>query len=226
MHVIWTYYWWIAFVAGLGAGMMEAIFAVTPSETIKLVDILIDLPNDTLWPLFRRTKLIDDAKSPNPKYRGLIHGTVSIVREEGITGIYRGLFPVVRSVSPSSRLRIPINNRSAVPRWCGKVHFRNISQQILCSRLRRWLHIFFLCRILVGANSAVRFTTYTTLKQFVQGTAGPGQSLSSIYTFGIGAVAGLVTVYTTMPLECVPFLHIAQFASHSLYWLSNWHIVA
>ena len=42
-----------------------------------------------------RTKLIDDAKRPDPRYRGLVHGTVSIVREEGIGGIYRGLFPVV-----------------------------------------------------------------------------------------------------------------------------------
>jgi hypothetical protein len=61
-----------------------------------------------------------------------------------------------------------------------------------------------------GANSAVRFTTYSTLKQFVQGTARPGQTLPSTITFGIGAIAGLVTVYTTMPLESVlpPFLHV------------------
>lgn len=56
-----------------------------------------------------------------------------------------------------------------------------------------------------GANSAVRFTTYSTLKQFVQGTARPGQTLPSTITFGIGAIAGLVTVYTTMPLEYVLF---------------------
>ncbi|KAG5649970.1 hypothetical protein H0H81_001278 [Sphagnurus paluster] len=119
-------------LAGLGAGMTEAIFAVTPSETIK-------------------TKLIDDAKRPNPQYRGLIHGTGAIIRQEGISGIYRGLFPVM---------------------------------------MRQ------------GANSAVRFTTYTTLKQFVQGTARPGQTLPSTITFAIGGIAGLVTVYTTMPLEC------------------------
>ncbi|KXN90408.1 hypothetical protein AN958_04277 [Leucoagaricus sp. SymC.cos] len=120
-------------LAGLGAGMMEAIFAVTPSETIK-------------------TKLIDDAKRPNPQYRGLVHGTMSIVKQEGIFGIYRGLFPVM---------------------------------------MRQ------------GANSAVRFTTYSTLKQFVQGTARPGQPLPSAITFGIGAIAGLVTVYTTMPLDVI-----------------------
>ncbi|KAF8647564.1 hypothetical protein AX16_006621 [Volvariella volvacea WC 439] len=120
-------------LAGLGAGMMEAIFAVTPSETIK-------------------TKLIDDAKRPNPQYRGLIHGTVQIVKAEGLFGIYRGLFPVM---------------------------------------MRQ------------GANSAVRFTTYTTLKQLVQGTSRPGQPLPSAITFGIGAIAGLVTVYTTMPLDVI-----------------------
>jgi len=120
-------------LAGLGAGMMEAIFAVTPSETIK-------------------TKLIDDAKRQNPQYRGLLHGTVSIVKQEGLFGVYRGLFPVM---------------------------------------MRQ------------GANSAVRFTTYTTLKQFVQGNARPGQPIPSSITFCIGAIAGLVTVYTTMPLDVI-----------------------
>ncbi|KAL4063359.1 mitochondrial carrier domain-containing protein [Scleroderma yunnanense] len=120
-------------LAGLGAGMMEAIIAVTPSETIK-------------------TKLIDDAKRPNPQYRGLVHGTMSIVREEGFSGVYRGLFPVM---------------------------------------MRQ------------GANSAVRFTTYTTLKQFVQGTARPGQQLPTGITFGIGAIAGLVTVLVTQPLDVI-----------------------
>jgi solute carrier family 25 citrate transporter 1 len=120
-------------LAGLGAGVMEAVFAVTPSETIK-------------------TKLIDDAKRPNPQYRGLVHGTVSIVKQEGLSGIYRGLFPVM---------------------------------------MRQ------------GANSAVRFTTYATLKQFVQGTMRPGQQLPSTFTFAIGSIAGLVTVYTTMPLDVI-----------------------
>ncbi|KAL1746629.1 mitochondrial carrier domain-containing protein [Schizophyllum fasciatum] len=120
-------------LAGLGAGMAEAVLAVTPSETIK-------------------TKLIDDAKRARPQYRGLAHGTLAIVRAEGLRGVYRGLVPVM-------------------------------ARQ--------------------GANSAVRFTTYTTLKQFVQSTARPGQQLPSTITFGIGAVAGLVTVYSTMPLDVI-----------------------
>ena len=54
-----------------------------------------------------------------------------------------------------------------------------------------------------GANSAVRFTPYPTLKQFVQGNTRPGQTLPASITFAIGGAAGLVTVYATMPLECV-----------------------
>jgi len=113
--------------------MTEAVLAVTPSETIK-------------------TKLIDDSKRPQPRFKGLVDGTLTIVREEGLRGVYRGLFPVI---------------------------------------LRQ------------GANSAVRFTSYSTLKQFVQGNARPGQKLSSSLTFAIGGVAGLITVYTTMPLDVV-----------------------
>ena len=56
-----------------------------------------------------------------------------------------------------------------------------------------------------GANSAVRFTTYTTLKQSVQSRTRAGQTLPGSVTFAMGAIAGLVTVYTTMPLECVNF---------------------
>ena len=87
-------------LAGLGAGMMEAVFAVTPSETIKCVYLIVlRLHAHNVRHESHRTKLIDDAKSSNPRFRGLIHGTGCIVREEGLRGVYRGLFPVVRYLS-------------------------------------------------------------------------------------------------------------------------------
>lgn len=52
-----------------------------------------------------------------------------------------------------------------------------------------------------SANSAVRFTTYSSLKALVSGEAKPGVPLPSGITFMIGGAAGLVTVYATMPLE-------------------------
>lgn len=42
-----------------------------------------------------RTKLIEDSRRPQPRYRGLIHGSAQIIRDEGLGGIYRGLLPVV-----------------------------------------------------------------------------------------------------------------------------------
>ena len=37
--------------------------------------------------------------------------------------------------------------------------------------------------------------------QIYQGAIRGGQELPSVVTFGIGGIAGLVTVYTTMPFE-------------------------
>lgn len=39
--------------------------------------------------------MIHDQNLPNPKYRGMVHGITTIVRTEGASGLYRGLFPVL-----------------------------------------------------------------------------------------------------------------------------------
>ncbi|GFZ50349.1 Tricarboxylate transport protein [Saitozyma sp. JCM 24511] len=119
-------------LAGLCAGVIEAIVAVTPSETIK-------------------TKLIQDASSPSPMYTSTLNGTIAICRTEGLGGIYRGLAPTIMKQA---------------------------------------------------ANSAVRFGSYSTLQQFTLNTLKPASGkLSSSITFAVGATAGLITVYTTMPLD-------------------------
>lgn len=61
-------------LAGMGAGIAEAIFAVTPMETVK-------------------TKMIHDVNQPVRKYKGLAHGVATMLREEGLGGIYKGLVP-------------------------------------------------------------------------------------------------------------------------------------
>ncbi|KAJ1558763.1 hypothetical protein HK096_005132, partial [Nowakowskiella sp. JEL0078] len=126
-------------LAGFGAGVLEAVIAVTPSETIK-------------------TKLIHDQNSAIPKYRGLVHGTRSIIQSEGIRGIYRGMTAV-------------------------------IARQ--------------------GANSAVRLTAFDFLKEFsansfsTRNSDGKLLPLPWYVNFFNGAIAGIVTVYTTMPLDVV-----------------------
>ncbi len=52
-------------LAGLGAGVSEAIVVVCPMETIKV-------------------KFIHDQTQPNPQYRGFFHGVRTIVKQEGL----------------------------------------------------------------------------------------------------------------------------------------------
>lgn len=121
--------------------------------------------------LFVRTKLIHDRNNQVPKYHGLVHGTKTIIKEEGIAGIYRGLGPVV-------------------------------ARQ--------------------GANSAVRFSSYSYFKSTLQKLRGDDETtpLPSAHTFAAGAMAGIVTVYTTMPLDVVKTrmqgLDARQLYKHSL----------
>lgn len=51
-------------LCGLTAGVAEAIFAVTPMETVKV-------------------KFINDMRLEKPRFRGFFHGVRTIVREEG-----------------------------------------------------------------------------------------------------------------------------------------------
>jgi len=51
-----------------------------------------------------------------------------------------------------------------------------------------------------AANSATRFSCYTTLKQLAEGYVAPGEKLGTASTFAIGGVAGLITVYVSAVL--------------------------
>ena len=51
-------------LAGLCAGVCEAIFAVTPMETVKV-------------------KFINDQRSGNPRFKGFFHGVGTIIKESG-----------------------------------------------------------------------------------------------------------------------------------------------
>jgi solute carrier family 25 citrate transporter 1 len=54
-----------------------------------------------------------------------------------------------------------------------------------------------------AANSATRFGSYTFLKQLAQSYTAPGEKLGALATFGIGGIAGLITVYVTQPVDTV-----------------------
>jgi len=73
-------------LCGLGAGVSEAILAVTPMETVKV-------------------KFIADQRSANPQYRGFAHGVRAIIASEGIMGTYRGLTATMMKQGSNQAIR-------------------------------------------------------------------------------------------------------------------------
>ncbi|KAF5284191.1 hypothetical protein FQR65_LT00191 [Abscondita terminalis] len=73
-------------LCGLGAGVAEAIFAVTPMETVKV-------------------KFINDQRSPNPRFKGFFHGVSLIVKEQGIGGVYKGLTATIMKQGSNQAIR-------------------------------------------------------------------------------------------------------------------------
>lgn len=133
-------------LAGMAAGATESLLAVTPTERIK-------------------TALIDDAKGAK-RFRNGSHAVSLLVREQGITALYRGLLSTTMKQS---------------------------------------------------ATSAVRMGSYNWLKTEYTRNIGHAPS-SSAETFALGAIAGLVTVYMTQPLDTIKTR--AQCSQGQTLWLA------
>ncbi|XP_030747420.1 putative tricarboxylate transport protein, mitochondrial [Sitophilus oryzae] len=73
-------------LCGLGAGVCEAILAVTPMETIKV-------------------KFINDQRSGSPRFRGFFHGVGVIIKEQGVGGIYKGLTATILKQGSNQAIR-------------------------------------------------------------------------------------------------------------------------
>merc|ERR1712136_255332 len=73
-------------LCGLGAGVSEAILAVTPMETLKV-------------------KFIADQTSANPQYKGFFHGVRTIIKTEGLAGCYKGLGPTILKQGSNQAIR-------------------------------------------------------------------------------------------------------------------------
>ncbi|KAJ8119091.1 hypothetical protein OPT61_g69 [Boeremia exigua] len=74
-------------LAGMLAGAVESVAAVTPTERVK-------------------TALIDDAKSSQRRFRGGIDATRSILAAQGLRGLYRGLTSTTMKQSATSAVRM------------------------------------------------------------------------------------------------------------------------
>jgi len=83
-------------LCGLGAGVAEAIVAVTPMDTIK-------------------TRLIHDQLTRQPHerhYRGFLHGVATIVRADGLGGVYKGLAATIMKQGSNQAIRWLVFSRA------------------------------------------------------------------------------------------------------------------
>lgn len=73
-------------LCGLGAGVSEAVLAVTPMETVKV-------------------KFINDQLSGKPQYKGFFHGVTTIIKQEGIGGVYKGVTATIMKQGSNQAIR-------------------------------------------------------------------------------------------------------------------------
>ncbi|KAM5440930.1 hypothetical protein MferCBS31731_004069 [Microsporum ferrugineum] len=120
-----------------------------------------------------------------------------------IAGFGAGFTESLLAVTPFESIKTQLidDRKSAKPRMRGFLHG---SAVIFRERgVRGFFQGFIPTTARQAANSATRFGSYTTLRQFAQGYIAPGEKLGTLSTFAIGGMAGLITVYVTQPLDTV-----------------------
>eukprot|EP00928_Gymnodinium_smaydae_P081232 TRINITY_DN64787_c0_g1_i1.p1 TRINITY_DN64787_c0_g1~~TRINITY_DN64787_c0_g1_i1.p1 ORF type:complete len:323 (-),score=71.06 TRINITY_DN64787_c0_g1_i1:121-1008(-) len=75
--------------AGACGGVTEAIFAVTPIETLK-------------------TRVTDDLRRGTNKYTGSFDALMKIIKSEGPAGLYMGLVPTIMKQATNQAVRFPV----------------------------------------------------------------------------------------------------------------------
>lgn len=76
-------------LCGLGAGICEAVCAVTPVETLK-------------------TRLTDDQRRGTGNYKGTFDALFKIMKSEGPLGLYRGAVPTILKQGVNQAARMPL----------------------------------------------------------------------------------------------------------------------
>lgn len=113
--------------------------------------------------------------------------------------------------SEAIKTRMIQDKALAKPRFTGTLHgIATIAREEGASSLYRGLTATMLRQ---GANSAVRLSSYSALRSTYETSVGhkPG----SAPTFAMGALAGVITVYCTMPFEWVFGRSVLRSAAHA-----------
>lgn len=140
----------------------------------------------------------DQYKSMLSHSDGSISGPMTVV-----SGFLAGATESLLAVTPFESIKTQLidDRKRAQPRMRGFLHG---SAMIAREQgLRGFFKGFIPTTARQAANSAVRFSAYTSLKQAAQSYVAPGEKLGTAATFAIGGVAGTVTVYATQPIDTV-----------------------
>ena len=120
-----------------------------------------------------------------------------------IAGFGAGATESLLAVTPFESIKTQLidDRKLAKPRMHGFLHGSRIIWQE--KGIRGFFQGFVPTTARQAANSAVRFSSYTSLRQMAQSYVAPGEKLGALSTFGLGGLAGIITVYTTMPIDTV-----------------------
>jgi solute carrier family 25 citrate transporter 1 len=127
-----------------------------------------------------------------------------------IAGFGAGATESLLAVTPFESIKTQLidDRKAAKPRMRGFLHGSRIIAQE--KGIRGFFQGFVPTTARQAANSAVRFSSYTGLKQLAQSYVKPGEKLGAVSTFGIGGLAGIITVYATMPLDTVKTRYVLE----------------
>ena len=111
-----------------------------------------------------------------------------------VAGIGTGITESVLAVTPFESIKTQIidDRKLAKPRMRGFLHGSKLIWQE--KGVRGFFQGFVPTTLRQGANSGTRFGSYATLKHIAQGYVAPGEKLGALSTFGIGSLAGVITV--------------------------------
>lgn len=120
-----------------------------------------------------------------------------------VAGFGAGATESLLAVTPFESIKTKLidDRKSANPRMRGFLHGSAVIARE--QGVRGFFQGFVPTTARQAANSATRFGSYSTLKHLAQGYVAPGEKLGTASTFGLGAIAGLITVYVTQPLDTI-----------------------
>jgi solute carrier family 25 (mitochondrial citrate transporter), member 1 len=138
------------FLAGLGAGVTEAVLVVTPMEVVKIR-------------LQAQHHSMSDPLDV-PKYRNAAHAAYTVVKEEGIGALYRGV--ALTAVRQGTNQAANFTAYQAFKRWA-----KDFQPKYRDTELPSWQHLIL--GGLSGAMGPMTNAPIDTIKTRIQRTPNP-----------------------------------------------------